>query len=63
LTSIQETTLYSHAAVSRFTVSELTMHTLSAIKMAMTFTDCTVDVDGKIGKPARIEIMGFGHVA
>ena len=49
--------------VSRFTVSELTMHTLSAIKMAMTFTDCPVDVDGKIGKPARIEIMGIGHVA
>lgn len=49
--------------VSRFRVSELTMHTLSAIEMAKTFTDCTVDVDGKIGKPARIEIKGIGHVA
>ncbi len=49
--------------VSMFKVSKLTMHTLSAIEMAKTFTDCTVDVDGKIGKPARIEIMGIGHVA
>ena len=49
--------------VSMFRVSELTMHTLSAIEMAKVFTDCTVDVDGKIGKPARIEIMGIGHVA
>jgi len=49
--------------VSIFRVSELTMHTLSAIEIAKIFTDCTVDVDGKIGKPARIEIMGIGHVA
>ena len=49
--------------ISRFRVSELTMHTLSAIEMAKTFTDCTVDVDGKIGKPARIEIIGIGRVA
>ncbi len=48
---------------SRFRVSELTMHTLSAIAMAKTFTGCTVDIDGKIGKPARIEIKGIGHVA
>jgi RNA 3'-terminal phosphate cyclase (ATP) len=49
--------------VSMFRVSELTMHTLTAIEMAKTFTECTVDVDGKIGKPARIEIRGIGHVA
>jgi RNA 3'-terminal phosphate cyclase (ATP) len=48
---------------SMYSVSELTMHTLTAIEMAKTFTDCTVDVDGKIGKPARIEVMGIGHVA
>ena len=49
--------------VSMFRVSELTMHTLSAIEMAKTFTDCTVKVDGKIGKSARIEIKGIGHVS
>ena len=49
--------------VSAFRVSELTMHTLSAIEMAKTFTGCAVDVDGKIGKPALIEITGIGHVA
>jgi len=49
--------------VSAFRVSELTMHTLSAIELAKTFTSCAVDVDGKIGKPARIEITGTGHVA
>ena len=49
--------------VSVFRVSELTMHTLSAIELAETFTGCAVEVDGKIGKPARVEITGTGHVA
>ena len=49
--------------VSAFKVSELTMHTLSAIELAKTFTGCVVVVDGKVGKPARIEITGIGHVA
>ena len=49
--------------VSEFRVSELTLHTLSAIEMAKKFTGCNVVVDGKIGKPARVEITGIGHVA
>jgi hypothetical protein len=39
------------------------MHTLSAIEIARTFTGCKVVVDGKIGKPARVEITGIGHIA
>ncbi len=47
--------------VSEFSVSELTLHTISAIEMAKTFTGCAVEINGKIGKPARIGITGTGH--
>ncbi|MBT5643102.1 RNA 3'-phosphate cyclase, partial [Candidatus Bathyarchaeota archaeon] len=46
---------------SEFSVSELTLHTISAIEMAKTFTGCAVEINGKIGKPARIGITGTGH--
>ncbi len=49
--------------VSTFSVSELTMHTISAIEIAKTFTGCAVEVNGKVGKPARVEIAGIGHFA
>lgn len=47
--------------VSRFTVSELTLHTVTAIELARTFTGCQIDVEGKIGKPASVEIEGIGY--
>lgn len=48
---------------SVFKVSELTMHTHSAIELSKRFTGCEVDVNGKIGKPATIEIQGIGFEA
>jgi len=45
---------------SVFSTSELTLHTLTAIELAKTFTGCSFVVDGKMGQPARITCKGIG---
>lgn len=45
---------------SLFMVSDLTLHTLTAVEIARTFTDAEILVDGKLGKPATITIQGIG---
>ncbi len=46
--------------VSEFNVSEITLHTLTAIEMARTFTDSEIKVKGKLGKPGTITVQGIG---
>jgi RNA 3'-terminal phosphate cyclase (ATP) len=46
--------------VSEFKVSEITLHTLTAIEMARVFTDSEITVKGNIGKPGAINVQGIG---
>ena len=46
--------------VSKFKVSEVTLHTLTAIELAKTFTDTEIRVEGKLGKPGAITVKGIG---
>lgn len=45
---------------SEFSTSELTLHTLTAIELAKTFTGCSFVVDGEMGQPAKIKCKGIG---
>ena len=45
---------------SKFNVSEITFHILTAIEMARVFTDADITVDGKLGKPGTISVQGIG---
>jgi len=45
---------------SLFRTSELTMHTLTAIKLAEIMTRSRFEVDGTLGKPALIKCQGIG---
>ena len=45
---------------SVYTTSELTLHTLTAIELAKTFTDCSFVVDGEMGQHAKITCEGIG---
>ncbi|TRO52275.1 RNA 3'-phosphate cyclase, partial [Candidatus Bathyarchaeota archaeon] len=46
--------------VSRFRTSIITLHTLTAIKVAQMFTDAKFTIHGREGKPGTIEVMGIG---
>jgi RNA 3'-phosphate cyclase len=43
---------------SSFTTSELTLHTLTAIRLAETFTEARFNVEGGEGKPSRVTCLG-----
>ncbi len=45
---------------SKFKVSEVTLHTLTAVEMARVFTNCEITVDGNLGKPGVITVQGIG---
>jgi len=44
-----------------FRTSEITLHTLTAIKVAETFTDAEFKVSGRQGEPGTIRVKGIGH--
>ena len=44
-----------------FKTSEVTLHTLTAIELAVAFTDSKITVKGKLGKPGTISVKGIGH--
>ncbi|MCW4013262.1 MAG: RNA 3'-terminal phosphate cyclase [Candidatus Bathyarchaeota archaeon] len=46
---------------SMFRTSEITFHTLTAIKIAETFTDAKFKVSGRMGEPGTIWIKGIGY--
>ncbi len=46
---------------SRFTTSRLTLHTLTAVELAKTFTAAEFSVQGGMGQPATITCVGAGH--
>jgi RNA 3'-phosphate cyclase len=46
---------------SRFSTSRLTLHTLTAVELAKTFTDAEFSVQGSEGQPATITCVGAGH--
>ena len=46
---------------SRFTTSRLTLHTLTAVELAKTFTGAEFSVRGLEGQPATISCAGVGH--
>ncbi len=46
---------------SRFTTSRLTLHTLTAVELAKTFTAAEFSVQGLRGQPATITCVGAGH--
>lgn len=46
---------------SVFRASEITLHTLTAIKIAETFTDAEFNVFGRQGEPGTIRVKGIGH--
>jgi RNA 3'-phosphate cyclase len=46
---------------SRFTTSRLTLHTLTAVELAKTFTDAEFSVQGSRGQPATITCVGTRH--
>ena len=46
---------------SIFRTSEITLHTLTAIKIAETFTDTKFKVSGGLGEPGIIRVDGIGH--
>ena len=46
---------------STFKISEITLHTLTAIDLAERFTGCDVNVDGKLGKPGTVTLQGIGY--
>ncbi len=46
---------------SFFRTSEITLHTLTAIKIAEAFTDAEFKVDGVEGKPGLIRVKGIGY--
>jgi len=48
------------SGTSKFKTSKLTMHTLTAIELAKTFTDATFQVTGEIDEPAEIICKGIG---
>lgn len=45
---------------SKFKVSEVTLHTLTAIEIAKVFTGSEIKVKGKLGKPGTIIVQGIG---
>lgn len=47
--------------VSVFRTSEITLHTLTAIKVAETFTDAEFNVSGRLGEPGTIRVEGIGY--
>lgn len=47
--------------VSRFMMSEVTLHLLTAVDLAQTFTGSKIKVDGKLGKPGTVTIQGIGY--
>jgi RNA 3'-phosphate cyclase len=46
---------------SRFSTSRLTLHTLTAVELAKTFTGAEFSVRGREGQPATISCIGAGH--
>ena len=46
--------------ISKFKVSEITLHTITAIEMARVFTDADIAVEGKLGNPGVISVQGIG---
>lgn len=46
---------------SRFSTSRLTLHTLTAVELAKTFTGAEFSVQGREGQPAKISCVGVGH--
>lgn len=48
------------AGRSRFTVSELTSHTMTSIEVVRSMVHAKFDVDGKLGGPATITCEGIG---
>jgi RNA 3'-terminal phosphate cyclase (ATP) len=45
---------------SNFKTSKLTLHTLTAVKLAEIFTDVEVDINGTLGETAEITCKGIG---
>jgi RNA 3'-terminal phosphate cyclase (ATP) len=46
---------------SVFRTSEITLHTLTAIKVAEAFTDAEFKVSGRLGEPGTIKVEGVGY--
>jgi RNA 3'-terminal phosphate cyclase (ATP) len=47
--------------VSTFRTSEITLHTLTAIRIAEDFTNADITVNGQMGEPGVIKVKGIGY--